>query len=239
MTPHIDAKVGDIAPNILLPGDPLRAKWIAENFLDNPVCYNKVRNMLGFTGTYKGTPISVQGTGMGQPSISIYVHELLNIYGVKNLIRVGSAGGMSDKVKIGDVILAMTASTDSGINRSMFDGMDYAPCANWALLSAAAKAMAGSSKPVHVGGIFSGDLFYADRENYLEKMIKHGILGVEMEANALYTLAARFNARALGIMTVSDHLTLGHEHDMSPEERETGLKDMITIALEALVEVAG
>lgn len=234
MSTHIGAKENEIAETILLPGDPLRAKYIAENFLENPVCYNEVRNMLGFTGTYKGKRVSVQGTGMGIPSISIYITELMQSYNVQNLIRVGTCGAIQKDVKIRDVILAMSASTDSQINRKIFGGaVDYAPTANFELLKNAYDA--GIQKGLHlkVGNVFSADLFYDDYAEH-EKWANYGILAVEMEAAALYTLAAKFGRKALAILTVSDHILTGEA--TSAEERQLTFNDMIEVALEAAVQ---
>lgn len=233
MSTHIGAKENEIAETILLPGDPLRAKYIAENFLENPVCYNEVRNMLGFTGTYKGKKVSVQGTGMGIPSISIYITELMQSYNVQNLIRVGTCGAIQKDVKVRDVILAMSASTDSQINRKIFGGaVDYAPTANFELLKNAYDA--GIQKGLHlkVGNVFSADLFYDDNAEH-EKWANYGILAVEMEAAALYTLAAKFGRKALAILTVSDHILTGEA--TSAEERQLTFNDMIEVALEAAV----
>lgn len=234
MSTHIAAKENEIAETILLPGDPLRAKYIAENFLENPVCYNEVRNMLGFTGTYKGKRVSVQGTGMGIPSISIYITELMQSYNVQNLIRVGTCGAIQKDVKVRDVILAMSASTDSQINRKIFGGaVDYAPTANFELLKNAYDA--GIQKGLHlkVGNVFSADLFYDDYAEH-EKWANYGILAVEMEAAALYTLAAKFGRKALAILTVSDHILTGEA--TSAEERQLTFNDMIEVALEAAVQ---
>jgi len=234
MSTHIGAKEKEIAETILLPGDPLRAKYIAENFLENSVCYNEVRNMLGFTGTYKGKRVSVQGTGMGIPSISIYITELMQSYHVQNLIRVGTCGAIQKDVKVRDVILAMSASTDSQINRKIFGGaVDYAPTANFELLKNAYDA--GIQKDLHlkVGNVFSADLFYDDYAEH-EKWANYGILAVEMEAAALYTLAAKFGRKALAILTVSDHILTGEA--TSAEERQLTFNDMIEVALEAAIQ---
>ena len=233
MTPHIEAEKGEIADCVLLPGDPLRAKWVAETFLSDVKCYNKVRNMFGFTGTYKGKRISVQGSGMGIPSLSIYVYELLNFYDVKTVMRIGSCGGMQSTLSLGDVILAMTASTDSAINRQVFGGIDFAPAADWQLLRTAFQLSEDRNLSVQVGAIMSGDRFYTDDPDYLAEVIRHGVLAVEMEANALYTLAAKFKARALTLLTVSD--MLDGSGDMPPEEREQGLRAMAELALDTAV----
>jgi purine-nucleoside phosphorylase len=232
-TPHIEAKQGDIAETILLPGDPLRAKYIAETFLENPVCYNEVRNMLGYTGTYKGKRISVQGTGMGIPSISIYATELMKEYNVQNLVRVGTCGAIQKDVKIRDVILSMSASTDSQTNKKVFGNMDYAPTANFELLKKAYDAGVEKGLQLKVGNVFSADIFYDDYAEH-EKWAQYGILAVEMEAAALYTLAAKYGRKALAILTVSDHILTGEA--TSPEERQTTFNQMIEVALEAVVK---
>lgn len=232
-TPHIEAKQGDIAETILLPGDPLRAKYIAETFLENPVCYNEVRNMLGYTGTYKGKKISVQGTGMGIPSISIYATELMKEYNVQNLVRVGTCGAIQKDVKIRDVILSMSASTDSQTNKKVFGNMDYAPTANFELLKKAYDAGVEKGLQLKVGNVFSADIFYDDYAEH-EKWAQYGILAVEMEAAALYTLAAKYGRKALAILTVSDHILTGEA--TSPEERQTTFNQMIEVALEAVIK---
>ena len=229
MSIHIAAKPGEIADTILLPGDPLRAKWIAETFLENVVQYNSVRNMLGFTGEFEGKRVSVQGTGMGAPSIGIYAYELFNDYGVQNAIRVGTSGGLPP-TKLRDVVIAMTASTDSYINQRATGGLDFAPAANYELLEKAVAKARELGIDHHVGMIASGDLFY-DETDSLEQWKKLGILALEMETNQLYTLAARFRRKALSIVTVSDMMD-GSEQTSS-EERETGFKNMVTLALAA------
>lgn len=234
MSIHIGAKENEIAETVLLPGDPLRAKYIAENFLENPVCYNEVRNMLGFTGTYKGKKVSVQGTGMGIPSISIYITELMQSYNVQNLIRVGTCGAIQQDVKVRDVILGMSASTDSQINRKIFGGaVDYAPTASFELLKNAYDAGVEKGLNLKVGNVFSADLFYDDYAEH-EKWAKYGILAVEMETAALYTLAAKFGRKALAILTVSDHILTGEA--TSAEERQTTFNDMIEVALDSIVK---
>jgi len=233
MSIHIAAKAHEIADTVLLPGDPLRAKYIAENFLENPVLYNEVRNMYGYTGTYKGKRISVQGTGMGVPSIAIYITELMQSYNVQKLIRVGTCGAIQKDVKVRDVILAMSASTDSYINRKIFNGIDYAPTANFELLKKAYDAGTEKGLDLKVGSVFTADLFYDDYAEH-EKWAKYGILAVEMETAALYTLAAKFGSKALSILTVSDHILTGEE--TTAEERQTTFNDMIEVALEAAVK---
>jgi len=227
---HIGAAAGDIAPLVLLPGDPLRSKWIAETFLEDVRCYSEVRGMLGFTGTWHGQRVSVQGSGMGQPSLAIYTTELFRDYDVQSVIRVGSAGALTESVRIRDIIIASGACTDSGMNRIRFEGLDYAPVADWRLLSAAAAA-AGSRDDVHIGLIFSGDSFYPARPELMKRMVEHGVLGIEMEASALYTIAAGHGRRALAICTVSDHIVTGEA--TSAEERERTFGEMVEIALTA------
>jgi purine-nucleoside phosphorylase len=229
---HIEAKPNEIAETILLPGDPLRAKYIAETFLENPSCYNNVRGMLGFTGTYKGERISVQGTGMGVPSISIYVNELINSYNVQNLIRVGTCGAIQKDVKVRDVILAMTSSTDSQMNRLTFGGVDYAPTASFELLKNAYDTGVKKGLNLKVGNVFTADQFYNDNAE-LEKWASYGILAVEMETTALYTLAAKFNRKALSVLTVSDHILTGEE--TTSEERQMTFNDMIEVALDSAI----
>ena len=231
MTIHIGAKPGDIADTVLLPGDPLRAKWAAETFLDQPKLVNEVRGMLGYTGTWKGNRVTVHGTGMGMPSLSIYVNELIRDYGAQTLIRIGSCGGMQDVVKVRDVILAMTSSTLSTPSRGIFRELNFAPAADWTLLRSAAAAAEARGIGTHVGGIYSSDVFYDERPDLNEQMTRHGILGVEMEAAELYTLAARHGRRALAVLTVSDHLITGEA--LPSEDRERSFGDMVEIALEA------
>jgi purine-nucleoside phosphorylase len=233
MSVHINAKQGEIAENILLPGDPLRAKYIAETFLENSTCYNEVRGMLGFTGTYKGKRISVQGTGMGIPSISIYANELIREYGVKNLIRVGSCGAIQKDIKVRDVILALASCTDSNINRLAFPGFDYAPCANFDLLQKAHQVGIAKGMNVKVGNVLSADIFYRDSMDMVKKLGEHGVLAVEMETTALYTLAAKYGVNALAILTVSDHIFTGEE--TTSAERQTTFNDMIIMALDAII----
>jgi len=235
MSVHIGAQENEIAETILLPGDPLRAKYIAEKFLENPVQYNNVRGMLGFTGTYKGHRISVQGTGMGVPSISIYVHELINSYGVKNLIRVGTCGAFHEKIKVRDIVLAQTASTDSNTNRSRFGHtVDFAPGADFELLVNAYNAAKAENMNVHVGNVYTSDLFYKDTFEVPQKLTEYGVLAVEMEANALYTIAAKHGCRALAVLTVSDHIVTGEE--TTADERQTTFDQMVVVALEAAIK---
>lgn len=230
MSIHIGAKKGDIAETILLPGDPLRAKWIAETFFENPVCFNKVRGMLGYTGIYQGKRVSVMGTGMGVPSISIYVHELITLFGVKNVIRVGSSGSYQKNIKIRDVVLAMAASSNSGVNELRFGGADYAPTADFELFIKAVEAAKAKNIAIKAGNVFTSDEFYADDFESYKKWSKFGVLCVEMETAGLYTVAAKHNAKALTILTISDSIVTGET--TTSEERETTFKDMIEIALE-------
>ncbi|AZO94334.1 purine-nucleoside phosphorylase [Halocella sp. SP3-1] len=230
MSTHIAAEKGEIARTILLPGDPMRAKFIADNFLEDPVCYNQVRGMYGFTGTYQGREISVQGTGMGMPSISIYVNELIRDFDVKNLIRVGSCGSFSEKVKIRDIILAIGACTNSRNNQLRFNGQDYAPTANFTLLNKADNIANEKGIEVKVGNVLSSDLFYGDDPDAWQVWSRYGVLAVEMETAELYTLAAKYGVRALSILTVSDSVVTGEA--TTAEEREKTFTDMIEIALE-------
>ncbi|SDG97252.1 purine-nucleoside phosphorylase [Psychroflexus sediminis] len=230
MSVHIDAKKGDIAETILLPGDPLRAKWIAETFLDNPTCYNKVRGMLGFTGSYKGQKVSVQGTGMGIPSISIYAHELISEFGVKNLIRVGSAGAIKKEVEMRDVIIAMSASSNSSLNRNRFKGGDFAPTASFKLFDKAVQTARKLAIPFKAGNVLSSDLFYTDDPKDHEMWAAFNVLCVEMEAAGLYSIASKHQVSALAILTISDSLITGEK--TSAEERESTFNQMIKIALE-------
>ncbi|MDO3410243.1 purine-nucleoside phosphorylase [Saccharibacillus sp. CPCC 101409] len=235
MSVHIEAKPGDIAETILLPGDPLRAKFIADTYLEDVVQYNQVRGMLGFTGTYKGQRISVQGSGMGIPSFAIYANELISQYGVKNLIRVGTCGGMQESVRVRDVILAQAACTDSSMNRNTFPGFDFSPIASFGLLKEAYERAVDKGLNVHVGNILSSDIFYRDDTTVTTKLMQYGILGVEMETTALYSLAAKFGVNALTILTVSDHLLTGEE--TTSEERQSTFNDMMEVALETALSL--
>lgn len=230
MSIHIGAKKGEIAETVLLPGDPLRAKWITETFLKDVVCYNEVRGMLGFTGTYNGKKISVQGTGMGIPSTLIYANELITDFGVKNLIRVGSAGSYKKEVKIRDIVIAMAASSNSGLNKIRFNGADYAPTASFELFQKAIQVANEKSIEIKAGNILSSDEFYADDFNDYKKWATFGVLCVEMETAGLYTVAAKHNVNALSILTISDSLVTGER--TTSEEREVTFKEMIQIALE-------
>lgn len=231
MTIHIGAQPGDIAQTVLMPGDPYRARWVAENFLEDARLVNEVRGMLGFTGSWNGHPVTVHGSGMGMASLSIYANELIRDFGARTLIRIGSCGAMQSKVELRDVILAMTSSTLSTPSRGIFRELNYAPCADWTLLQAAAQAAKRRNVTAHVGGIYSSDVFYDERPDINEQMIRHGVLGVEMEAAELYTVAARYECRALAVLTVSDHLITGEA--MPSVDREKSLGDMVSIALEA------
>ncbi len=230
MSVHIEAKKGEIAETILLPGDPLRAKWIANTFFDNPKRFNNVRGMLGYTGTYKGKSISTMGTGMGVPSISIYAHELITEYDVKNLIRVGSAGSYQEEVKLRDIVLAMAASSTSGINELRFGGADFAPTADFGLFQKAVNAAKTKNISLKAGNVLTSDEFYADDFESYKKWSKFGILCVEMETAGLYTVAAKHDVNALSILTISDSLVTGER--TTSNERETTFKEMIEIALE-------
>jgi purine-nucleoside phosphorylase len=230
MSIHIEAKNGEIAETVLLPGDPMRAKWIADTFLKEVFLYNDVRGMLGFTGTYNGKKISVQGTGMGIPSTLIYATELIMAYGVKNLIRVGSAGSYQKDVKIRDIVLAMSASTNSGLNTIRFNGADFAPTASFALFQKAIEVAKEKNIPLKAGGILSSDEFYADKFESYKKWAHYGVLCVEMETSGLYTVAAKHHVNALSILTISDSLVT--KEITTAEEREQTFREMIEIALE-------
>ena len=234
MSVHIAAKNGEIADTVLLPGDPKRAKWIAENFLENAVCYTDIRGMLGFTGTYKGKRISVQGTGMGIPSMSIYITELMKDYGVKTLIRVGSAGSYQEDVKIRDIVVALPTSTDSNINNRRFKGASFAPTVNFDLLSKVLKTAEEKNIKIKAGNILTSDEFYNDDPSYFKKWAEFGVLAVEMETAALYTLASKYKAKALSILTISDSLV--SPEITSSEEREKTFNEMIELALETAIK---
>lgn len=233
MSTHIAAGPGQIASRVLMPGDPLRAKWIAETFLDDVTCYNRVRGMLGFTGTFQGERVSVQGSGMGLPSLSIYAHELFVDYDVQVLMRVGSCGALTEDLRLRDLVIVSGACTDSSMNRIRFDGLDYAPVADYELLRAADDAARGRGVPARVGLILSSDSFYHPRPDLTGRLVEYGVLGVEMEASALYTLAAQHRRRALAICTVSDHVVTGEQ--TSAQEREQTFGAMVEVALEALL----
>ena len=231
-TPHIAATEGDIAEAILLPGDPLRARYIAETFLTDPREVTGVRNMLGFTGTYQGMEVSVMGTGMGIPSASIYITELVRFYGVRRLIRVGSCGGIAEAVGMRDVILAVGACTDSVVNRARYGGWDFAASADLDLLIAASLAASDAGLAVHAGNVHSSDSFYNPVANALETWQRMNVLAVEMEAAGMYAIAHEERVRALAILTVSDHLITREE--TTADERERTFADMITLSLETL-----
>jgi purine-nucleoside phosphorylase len=214
-----------------MPGDPLRATWIAETFLDDARCYTEVRGMYGFTGTWHGRPVSVQGSGMGQPSLAIYVHELFTSYDVETVVRVGSCGALTEGLALRDVVIASGACTDSSMNRITFEGLDYAPVADFRLLRGAVEAAEARGTEAHVGLLFSSDSFYASRPELTRRMVDYGVLAVEMEASALYTLAAKHGRKALAICTVSDHIVTGEQ--TSAAEREQTFGEMVEIALTA------
>jgi purine-nucleoside phosphorylase len=228
---HIGAAPGDIAPVVLMPGDPLRAKWIAETFLDDARCYNEVRGMLGFTGTWQGRPVSVQGSGMGQPSLSIYAHELFAEYDVQSIVRVGSCGALTERLSLRDIVIASGSCTNASTNRITFEGLDYAPVADFGLLRTAVEAAERRGTEVSVGLLFATDSFYNARPELVARMVEYGVLAVDMESSALYTLAARHGRRALTLCTVSDHVVTGEQ--TSAEERERGFGEMVEIALGA------
>ena len=233
MSIHIAAKPGEIADAILLPGDPLRAKFIAENFLENPRQYNEVRGMFGFTGTYKGKKVSVQGTGMGIPSISIYVNELFKDFGVKRAIRIGTAGSIQENIKLRDIVIAMSACTDSGTNRIRFGGRDFAPTASFPLVKKAWECAGERGWQVHVGPVVSTDLFYSEDPDEWKLWARFGALAMEMESSELFTLAAQYGRECLAILTISDSL-VSHEVT-SAEERQTSFTRMMEVALETAV----
>ncbi|WP_024768171.1 purine-nucleoside phosphorylase [Aquimarina macrocephali] len=232
MSLHIAAQPGEIAETVLLPGDPMRAKWIAQTFLDNPICYNEIRGMLGYTGTYKGKPVSVQGTGMGIPSALIYSHELISDYGVKNLIRVGSAGSYQKDIKLKDIVIAMAASSTSNINTARFINSDYSPTADFELFMKAIQYAKDNNIPIKAGNVLSSDEFYEDNPNSYQRWAEFGVLCVEMETAGLYTIAAKHKVKALAILTISDSLVTGEK--TSSKERETTFSKMIDIALGTL-----
>ncbi len=236
MTPHNSAKPGDYAEAVLLPGDPLRAKWVAETFLKDAKLVNQVRNCLGYTGTWNGKRVSVQATGMGQPSLSIYVHELINVYGLKTLIRIGTAGGLHEKVKVRDLIIAQAATTDSTIVKDGFGPFNFAPIADFALLRSAVDKAEARGMRYHVGNMLSSDIFYHVEPGMAgyRNLPQHGVIGVEMESAALYTLAARFGVRALTVCTMTDSLVT--EESMSAEDRQSSLKEMVALALDVATE---
>jgi purine-nucleoside phosphorylase len=231
MSIHIQAKKGEIADTVLMPGDPLRAKWIAETFLEDSFCYNQIRGMLGYTGNFNGQRISVQGSGMGMPSAMIYLHELIKDYGVKNVIRVGSAGSYQEDIQLNDIVLAMAASTTSGINNSRFVNSDYSPTANFDLFIKAVNYAQQHNIPIKAGNVLSSDEFYEDDPKAYKHWAEYGILCVEMEAAGIYTIAAKYKVKALTVLTISDSLITGEQ--LSAEARETSFQQMVEIALAA------
>ena len=232
MSVHIEAKKGDIAETVLLPGDPLRAKFIAETFLDNAVCYNEVRGMYGYTGSYNGKKVSVQGSGMGAPSMAIYANELVKDYNAKKLIRIGSCGAFQKEVKVRDLVLAMTASTDSSMNKTRFTGMDYSPVCDFELLKMAYDRSKFLGVDTHVGGVLTSDEFYKDDPEAWVQWANYGVLAVEMETTALYTIASKYDVKALTILTVSDSLVTGEA--LSTEDREKTFTHMMDVSLSLL-----
>lgn len=234
MSTHIGAKPGEIAERVLMPGDPLRAKWIAETYLEDAKCYSTVRGMLGFTGRWAGIEVSVQGSGMGMPSAAIYAHELFHEYGVRTLIRVGSCGALSEDLQLRDVVAAIGSSTDSNMNRARFDGLiDYAPVADFGLLRTSVEVAERRGIQLHVGPVLAADAFYTDRPDLYDRLADYGVLAVEMESAALYTIAARFKARALTVLTVSDHIKTGAKS--TAQEREQTFREMVEIALDTII----
>jgi purine-nucleoside phosphorylase len=236
MSVHLEAKDGDIAPLVLLPGDPLRAQFIAERFLTNAVCHNRVRNALGFTGHYRNVRVSVQSTGMGMPSAAIYIHELLTAYGAQTLVRIGTCGGIRADLRTRDLVLAQAASTDSAMFRATFGGAAFAAAASFDLLARAHALATAQGRAVRVGTVLTSDTFYPDERQgqWWTPWADHGVLAAEMETAALYTLAARREARALSILTVSDNLVTGEQ--TTSDERQTGFGDMAALALELVTE---
>jgi len=231
MSIHIGARPGEIAPTVLMPGDPLRAKWAAETFLTAPRLVNEVRGMLGFTGTWRGHPVTIHGSGMGMASLAIYTTELIRDFGARTLIRIGSAGAMQEGVRLRDIVLAMTASTISTPSRGIFREMNFAPSADFGLLLAAHRAAAARGVPTHAGGIYSSDIFYDERPDLNSELTRHGVLAVEMETAELYAIAARHRVRALAVLTISDHLL--RPEALGSAERQSSFADMVEIALEA------
>ncbi len=236
MSFHLAAKPSDIAETVLLPGDPLRARFIAESYLENPVCYNQVRGMFGYTGTYKGRPISVQGTGMGMPSISIYITELIQEYGVRNLIRVGTCGSIHPDVHVMDLVLAISSSTNSGMNRKRLPQIDFAPTADFMLLKEAYEIAKAKKIKVKVGSVFTTDFFYEVPAEELRLYSSYQMLAVDMETAALYTIAAKYGVKALSILTVSDHIFT--KEMISSQQKENMLHDMSIVALETAISLS-
>ena len=233
-TPHIDATPEDFAPTVIMPGDPLRSKFIAENFLAEPRLINNVRGVQGYTGTYKGKPVTVMASGMGNPSMGIYSYELFNFFGVENIIRVGSCGALREDVKVRDIVMAMSASTDSNYGKSFELPVTLAPTADFDLLRGAVGIAEDMGLSYHVGNILSSDVFYGSGEDYTERYGSMGILAVEMETAALYLNAARAGKRALSVYTVSDSLVTGES--LPADLRQSSFTDMMTLALELAVK---
>ncbi|TCP18733.1 purine-nucleoside phosphorylase [Scopulibacillus darangshiensis] len=234
MSVHLGAKKGEIADRVLLPGDPLRAKFVAEHFLDEAYCYNEVRGMYGYTGLYKGLPISVQGTGMGNPSMSIYATELINDYGAKKLIRIGTCGAMQKELNIRDIILAQAVSSDSNLTEKIFYGCNYAPTADFSLLMKAYQQAQSKKVNVFVGNIYNSDEFYRETLDKLHKFMDFGVLAVEMESTALYTLAAKYGVKALSILTVGSQLLTNER--LTHKESEQSFNEMVEIALNTVID---
>ena len=234
-TPHIEASRGDFAETVLMPGDPLRAKALAENYLEDVRLVNSVRNMLGFTGTYKGVPVSIMGSGMGMPSISIYAHELFDYYGVKQIIRVGTCGGLTADMQVGDLVLASSASTDSAMNRQRFGGWDFSAAADFDLLSRVHQRATASGLSIQVGSVFASDWFYHPDDTFIEKLQKMGMLAIDMESAALYALAQQHGTRALTILSVSDVIPTGEQ--ASHEARQNAFGAVVNVVLDAVLDV--
>ena len=234
MSFHLEAKKGEIADKVLLPGDPLRAKYIAENFFDNPVCYNNVRGMNGYTGTYKGVKVSVQGTGMGVPSISIYVTELIKEYGAKKLIRIGTSGSIQEDVKIRDLVVPMSASSNSNMNNKIFGFDNYAPTPSFNLFKNALKASESLDLPFKSGNILTSDNFYSYNKDFPQPWKDFNVLAVEMESSALFTIASEHDVEALTILTISDSILTGET--ITSEEKERALNEMIELSLETIIK---
>ncbi|WP_086349318.1 purine-nucleoside phosphorylase [Candidatus Enterococcus clewellii] len=233
MSFHIEAEKGQIAERVLLPGDPLRAKYIAETFLEDAVCYNQVRGMLGFTGTYKGTPVSIQGTGMGMPSAVIYIHELIKMYGVNKLSRIGTCGAIQEDIAIRDVLIAQAAATNSSMIKNDFPQYDFPQIGSFEMINRAYQLAKEKEMSVRVGNVLSDDTFYKDNQEEFMRLGTYGVLGVEMETAGLYYMAAKFGVDALSLLTVSDHLITGEQ--TTAEERQTTFNDMILLALETII----
>jgi len=233
-TPHIEAARGDFAETVLMPGDPLRAQALAKNHLDDVKLVNSVRNMLGFTGTYQGRPVSIMGSGMGMPSISIYAHELFDYYGVKQIIRVGTCGGLLTDMKVGDLVLASAASTDSAMNRERFSGWDFSAAADSELLGRVHEQAIQRGLKIRTGNVFASDWFYHPDENFIDKVQKMGILALDMESAALYALAQQHGRRALTILSVSDVIPTGEQ--ASHETRQSAFGAVIELVLDAVLE---